>query len=232
MVSLLTLHPPCRYSFVSDDQAPILVNLIDQEPNGPANKFYLLPALMFVILLICDANGQTVPDRGLTLPSVAPGAPIGSQLLSEIERNNLFNGNLDINIPLLNVSGRGQVGYPLSVTIDRTPWRMDLVKAFNGSTLYFPGLGWFSYRGNSNFAFNTTPGKLVGRKVYTVHPCSSSINLVGITLTRLTWVSSDGTEYALVDEGTHGQPHDNNPPTETDPPLGLCRYTPPQSCPI
>src|SRR5688572_215982 len=50
-----------------------------------------------------------------------PGSPVGSYKLSDFDTVSLFGGNLNFNLPLLNVSGRGDVSQSLSLTL-QTQW--------------------------------------------------------------------------------------------------------------
>ena len=50
---------------------------------------------------------------------VRPGAVGALQSLTNFERINLYNGRLSFNLPLLDVKGRGGIGYPLTLGIDK-----------------------------------------------------------------------------------------------------------------
>jgi hypothetical protein len=58
-----------------------------------------------VALLSISANAQTSATDGSTPAGMAPGAPAGSYSLGGFETVNYFNGNLNFNLPLLQVVG-------------------------------------------------------------------------------------------------------------------------------
>src|SRR5882724_13270890 len=74
------------------------------------------------------AHGQSVDDyiRMVKVqPSgVAPGSPAGSYALSGFENVNLFNGNLDVHVPLLTIGGRGEAVSAVAVPVNPEPWIM------------------------------------------------------------------------------------------------------------
>jgi len=57
-------------------------------------------AVALLWLLIGIAQGQTNITDGTTPPGIAPGAPAGSYLLTEVEVLNVYNGNLSLRFPL------------------------------------------------------------------------------------------------------------------------------------
>src|SRR5205807_10450538 len=102
-------------------------------PNGI--QFKLFPrlasriglALTVLVLYSIALAGQTTTTSitdGTTVPLVAPGAPSGSYALSGFDTVNLFNGNLDVRVPLLRVGGRGEAGYTMVLPVERS-WRIE-----------------------------------------------------------------------------------------------------------
>ena len=66
----------------------------------------LLLAVALTQFLPFNVSAQNAVDS-TTPPGQAPGAPAGSYSLSGFEKVNLFNGHLNFQLPLLQVSGRG-----------------------------------------------------------------------------------------------------------------------------
>jgi hypothetical protein len=85
-------------------------------------KFRLFPSLLtnttrilFLIVAVTASlmvvggttNAQTGPTDGMTPSGLSPGAAAGSYGLSGFDNVNLYNGNLDVALPLLGIGGRG-----------------------------------------------------------------------------------------------------------------------------
>jgi len=84
-----------------------------------------LICIMSVLLLLTAANVSaqaTSTNYGGTPTGLAPGAPTGSYSLSGFENVNLFNGNLNFNLPLMKIGGRGSAGMPVSLSLDSVHW--------------------------------------------------------------------------------------------------------------
>src|SRR2546423_15309557 len=82
-------------------------------PGRPAARLALLVALAALSLL--SVRAQTT---GANPPNVAAGAPAGSYSLSGFEDVNLFSGNLNFNLPLLQAGGRGRVAAPYKLAVN------------------------------------------------------------------------------------------------------------------
>lgn len=161
--------------------------------------------LFSVLALVCvHASAQSRATDGATPAAIAPGAPTGSYSLSGFDNVNLFNGRMNFQLPLLNVGGRGAVGYRMTLTADRN-WIVDNeVNEITKARTYYPEPeSWNAVKPGYG------PGVLLGRmggdgSVY----CGqfSPWYRYTSTLTRLTFITSDGTEYELRDQATAGQP--------------------------
>lgn len=77
----------------------------------------LLCALVTSVL----AQGST---SGMTPPGMAPGAPAGSYSMSGFENVNLYSGNLNFNLPLLKIGGRGRVGTSVNFALNSIKWNV------------------------------------------------------------------------------------------------------------
>lgn len=131
-----------------------------------AFRRHLVKGLMLMALLSSVIYGQTQssdPFNGTTPAGLAPGAPAGAFPLSGFENVNLFSGNLNFNLPILKIGGRGSAQYSVSVTIDRPQWRIETITD-EGLTSYAPAVdAWHPFRTGTAFHFSYAPGLLVGR---------------------------------------------------------------------
>ena len=193
--------------------------------------FLLLAALWLVSSTMAQTVTTSIAD-GTTPPSIQAGAPEGSYALSGFETVNIFNGNLDVRLPLYKVGGRGTAGYTIYLPIEQrwivqhreTPTtQTDVPMATDSISGSMFGHAWF---------LRYSPGTLVGRYVRDVSgdtPCpapNSSISALNTVLTRITWIEGDGTEHELRDQITGGQPvvsTAGQSACSSSPPLGTAR---------
>ena len=96
--------------------------------------------------------------RGTTPAGLAPGSPAGSYSLSGIDDVNLFNGNLNVNVPLMTIGGRGGAGYQMVYAANRNRWLIEAQEYGFGSVRNIPNIGWW---GSADP--NYTPGIMQGR---------------------------------------------------------------------
>lgn len=90
----------------------------------PTSRLFFL-ALLFINLLLLSSleiAAQTSATDGKTPTGLAPGTPAGSYSLSGFDNVNLFNGNLNFSLPLINVRGRGGAAYTATLPIEQR-WR-------------------------------------------------------------------------------------------------------------
>src|SRR3954470_4095905 len=78
----------------------------------------VLAAASFALLLAATAAAQS-PTDGSTPSGFAPGSPAGSYALSDFDTVNLYNGSLNIRLPLLDIGGRGHAGYPIALHVEK-----------------------------------------------------------------------------------------------------------------
>src|SRR5438874_13700055 len=70
---------------------------------------YCVPILIFILFTFHLVAAQTTSAiDGSTPLGLSPGAPSGSYALSGFGNVNLYNGNLNFNLPLVRISGRGK----------------------------------------------------------------------------------------------------------------------------
>ncbi len=178
-----------------------------------------LGAIYFVVLFILFsgvAAAQTTTTRatdGHTPLEIAPGAPAGSYALSDFDNISLFSQSLGFRLPLMRVGGRGQAGYTVTLPIERK-WRInhkiyDLSIGCARCDQYIPE---HHYLPESNWYTSLKPGFLPGVMIVRQTGTDPSRVKVGCTgsynktLTRLTFVGPDGTEYELRDTLFGGAP--------------------------
>lgn len=155
---------------------------------------HLLAIILVLIVSATVAFGQTTSSTdGTTLPGQAPG-PAGSYGLTGLETVNLYNGNLDFHLPLVGVAGRGGAQTAFIMANVNTHWTVEYTPPDipNGIPYsYDPNPDWWA-----PLLPGYGPGVLQGRK-------GKQFNTF---LTRLTFTTSDGTEYELRDQLYGGQP--------------------------
>lgn len=186
------------------------------------------PARAFVVLLLLAAGtfAQTSNTTDGTTPlSLAPGAPAGSYGLSGFDNVNFYSGNLNFNLPLVRVGGRGgaQVGSYLS--IDSIRWTVNKTGGSDGTPDVAPcgseelqcsheavNQRGYNFWGSADPDPNWWQGLKVGYGPGVMHARQQKYkgvhnNTQNYTfLTRLTFTASDGTEYELRDVKESGNP--------------------------
>jgi len=175
-------------------------------PRLTSHMFRLLSLVFFVLLASASINSQTTSPTDATTPlPLSPGSPAGSYAVSDFENVNPYNGNLSFHLPLISIGGRG-VGTSSILGIDSKGWKVKHVATTDANGFpvdvftptanpWTPGAGY-------------GPGKMVGRRsgLYPDQTCGGTRYIYQQTLTRLTFIAADGTEYEFRDQLTAGQP--------------------------
>jgi RHS repeat-associated protein len=148
---------------------------------------------------------------------MAAGAPAGSYSLSDLDDVNLFSGNLSFAIPLIKIGGRGSAGYTMTLRPNENRFHWRVIHQIQrtcgqyGCTItghtYFPSINWWaSFASQPGYS----PGVVVGRKsgINPTQPggCPNGTSVWSSTLTRISFITGDGTEYELRDQLLAGQP--------------------------
>jgi hypothetical protein len=167
--------------------------------------------LLPLLLLLCAATAQaqttssTASDT-TTPKALSPGAPAGSYALSGFEHVNLYNGNLDFHLSLLRVGGRGSAGYTMMLAIDAKKWSVRHSETDTTESWVPTQNRW------NDIEPGYSPGVMVGRQsgadVKFTDTCANHTNTPHYyqkTITTLTFVAADGTEYDLRDVKNGGQ---------------------------
>lgn len=168
--------------------------------------------LLALAVLAClgqMATAQTTttgPFGGSTPLGIARGTPAGAYALSGFESVNLYNGNLNFRLPLLQVGGRGGAQTSMMAALNLKGWHVkhSTFTAPNGDVTesFAPDQSWWG------LSVGYGPGVMQGRHsgVFITTSCLTHPKLYTNTITRLTFTAADGTEYELRDQISNGQP--------------------------
>src|SRR5215467_3173495 len=179
--------------------------------NSPFSFSHTIRSLTLTssLLLFAFTNvfAQQQSTDGATPLGLSPGKPAGSYPLSDFEDVNLFNGTLNVSLPLVKVDGRGGAEYSLTLRIDHK-WLVQKEASEDQPpvNIYTPQPGWWTDLG---WAEVYSMGRLEVRQGGSRDFVLGSGGCGYIhrqTLTRLTFTAPDGTEYELRDQATNGQP--------------------------
>ena len=134
-------------------------------------------------------------SEGTTPAGLAPGSPAGSFALSGFDTVSPFSGKINFKLPLLQIGGRGKAGYTMTYDYNQI-WQVDRMTPENSSYTY----QWASPDGWTSTA-GLGPGFMAVRtqaaqKVDCTNP---QMEKWSQSQTRLTFTSSDGTEYEFLD---------------------------------
>jgi hypothetical protein len=167
-----------------------------------------------VLLLAVPILAQQTSSTDDSTPTgQAKGSPLGSHFGgSDLDKINLFNGNAAISLPLASSDGRSGMGTVVTLAYNSKFWRAVVDHPNQTSTEVFPvtddwdgGLqlipGWRVHAGIGYIRYGGTGSATVnGCKAYQA------------TLSRVTFVAPDGTEYEFRDAVYGGKPVDNVSP--------------------
>ncbi|MDQ1637076.1 MAG: hypothetical protein QOF62_415, partial [Pyrinomonadaceae bacterium] len=169
-------------------------------------RMFVLTLLLAVF--VSSATAQDTTD-GATPLGIAPGAPAGSYELSGFDNVNLFNGDLNFRLPLAKVRGRGEAAYTMMLPIEQK-WTVHQYRdPLYEIDKYSPRSNWWN-----GIKPGYGPGVLQGRGSgsqpgtcqYYFGGSMNNLKVNNTTLTRLTFIVPDGTEYEFRDQLSGGQP--------------------------
>ncbi len=166
-----------------------------------------LTVIFLVVLALSVAKAQqttTSVTDGATPSGLQPGSPAGSYALSGFDNVNLYNGNLNFHLPLLQIRGRGAAQMTSVVALNVKGWHVSHfhreMPDGNEIDSYKPSqLGWIPYRGLG-------AGTVVGRNYGLMTSKNLTCTWYSKTLSRLTFSMPGGTEYELRDQDKSGEP--------------------------
>jgi RHS repeat-associated protein len=167
-------------------------------------KFGLtLAAILTMALSPVQAIAQT--SNNGTMAGLMPGSPAGSYSLSDFEDINLYNGSLNVSLPILSIGGRGSAGYAMKVNIQQR-WSLNLVTGVGpaGNDFYYEPVGsWPTDERPFGGGGVSSPGSLF------IHQTADNVcppfTNVAFAHTDVRFTSSDGTQYVLRDKIYDGQ---------------------------
>ncbi len=136
-------------------------------------------------------------SEGTTPAGLAPGSPAGSFALSGFDTVSPFSGKINFKLPLLQIGGRGKAGYTMTYDYNQI-WQVDRMTPENSSYTY----QWASPDGWTSTA-GLGPGFMAVRtqaaQKVTCPLGTPQMEKWSQSQTRLTFTSSDGTEYEFLD---------------------------------
>lgn len=173
--------------------------------------FHTIRSLTITASLLFLACASIVAQQqatdGATPLGLSPGAPAGSYPLSDFEQVNLFNGSLNFSLPLLKVQGRHDAAYSLMLRVDHK-WLVQK-EPYDGQppvNIYTPMPGWWTDIGwAAIYSMGRVETRQGGSRDFVLGSGGCGY-IHRLTLTRLTFIAPDGTEYELRDQTTNGQP--------------------------
>src|SRR6185369_17131175 len=115
---------------------------------SPRSISAMVFSLSLIAFAFAEAAAQQQSTDGATPLGLSPGAPAGSYPLSDFEDVNLFNGTLNVSLPLVKIGGRGTAGYPLMLRVDHK-WLVEK-EASEGqppTNIYTPEPSWWTDTG-------------------------------------------------------------------------------------
>jgi len=161
-----------------------------------------------LLLFLCASIvAQQQTTDGATPLGLSPGAPAGSYPLSDFEDVNLYNGTLNFSLPMVKIAGRGEAEYSLMLRVDHK-WLVQK-EASDGQppvNIYTPMPGWWTDTGWAQvYSMGRMETRQGGSRDFVLGSGGCGY-IHRQTLTRLTFIAPDGTEYELRDQATNGQP--------------------------
>src|SRR6266436_6622505 len=160
----------------------------------------LIATSLSLCFSLSTATAQTSSTDGTTPLVLTAGAPAGSYALSGFDNINVFNGNLNFHLPMAHVGGRGDAQYTMVLPIE-THWRV-LDRSNDYQEIWLPtDSTWYGDKPGYG------PGLLLGRAAAVNYsgsgpPCVPYPSYSYQSLTRLTFILPDGTEYEFRDQAT------------------------------
>src|SRR5713226_5242179 len=84
--------------------------------------FFVTALSLFSVSSSNAQNSTTGATDGSTPIGLSPGAPAGSYALNGFENVNLYNGHLNVHLPLVTIGGRGEAKVVSALSIDAQSW--------------------------------------------------------------------------------------------------------------
>jgi RHS repeat-associated protein len=172
--------------------------------------YRFLTIVSLAVIFSISALGQMQrPYDGFTPSGLQPGVVPASVPIDDFVQVNLATGALTFRLPLLTIGGRGKAGYTIYATIDNRFTIDHETYIINCAPDCIFGDRYFVRQNQAwaNRVPGLSPGFLVARHAgRDISPnCPGAPSLYEQMLTRLTFVSNDGTEHEFVDTRYFGQ---------------------------
>src|SRR5437764_61889 len=120
--------------------------------------FYYPSALLLLFLFCIGAQAQSSHTTDGTTPlGLSPGSPSGSYALNGFDNINLYNGNMNVTLPMLHVGGRGGAQTTMSLALNTKRWHMESYLNVD-TTLYYADPNWWT-----PLVLGYGPGVILGR---------------------------------------------------------------------
>lgn len=162
--------------------------------------FYFL-SLLVSLFVASTAQGQS--EYASTPPTQAAGSPSGSYALDNFESINLYNGHLNVSMPLLQISGRGSAKFSVKVPLQTHKWSVFNQAITNPSTGETTYISLPEGGGDASTIWQPYgPGMLYGQTAI-----DSPYSYNPVSLTRLVFRTPDGSEFEFRDQLTEGKPY-------------------------
>ncbi len=153
------------------------------------------------LLSLSEKTFSQTNTQSRTPTAMAPGAPVGSYALNDLETVNLYNGNLNFSLPFLAIGGRGSAGYTMTLPIEHR-WQVNRDDSTPGYTFFSPVYEWWT---------GDKPGYSPGivRVRQAMEDCQGFGQPI-LTNSNLTFTATNGTEIELKDTIAYGEPLTSN----------------------
>jgi hypothetical protein len=173
---------------------------VAKEEISPVLHLFFTTALLLVSAVNGVAQSAFSITDGYVPEGLKTGRPAGSFQLTGFDNINYFNGNLNFSLPLLTIGGRGGAGYTINLRIE-TKWGVSSYRnprVINTPTYHRDG--WNSINGDYG------PGLVLERHGSNGEINYEDCNSSGVyrSLTRLDFITPDGTGHELRDIATNG----------------------------
>jgi RHS repeat-associated protein len=212
-----------QFTLVRTPCVNVIVTLtgVDEMNNSQQQRIRIWHTVFLAIVLLFLAASQSSAQdlSGSTPLGLAPGAPAGSYALSDFEHVNAFNGNLLFNLELLKMGGRGGAQVPLMLPIEQK-WivQHEVINDHGGFVVYADPNWWNDSLSVARYGVGSLFIRYSGQGATTGCWQGGDPNTYFTqTLTRMTFVGPDGTEYELRDQLTGGRAMDVVPSCPASP---------------
>jgi RHS repeat-associated protein len=162
-------------------------------------------AIVFFLVFVRCLCGSVSAQNHVVPQANAPGTPLGSYSLSDIESISLFSGRINATVPIVSVGGRGNAGYLLSIPIKDAHWaphadRGDVTLLYavdHPESLQEPGRSVYL----QPFEYGTVSVRYSGINPTWPSPYPDGPNSTfQACVVTMVFTSADGTEHQLFDE--------------------------------